>query len=61
MADEYTRRVRQEYWPDEPDSRADRAAERAAELAAEGKTDEAQVMALLAIDARLEAICANLP
>lgn len=45
-----------EDWSEEAVRRADLAAERAAALASKGKTDEALVMALLAIEARLEVI-----
>lgn len=54
------REFRQTYFPDSPATRADRAAERAAELAAKGKTDEALVMVLLAIEARLESVGASI-
>ena len=52
--DEEFKELRRRLFGDSPGDRAERAAKRAAGLAAKGKVDEATVMALLAIEARLD-------
>jgi hypothetical protein len=59
LSDEEARELHQRLFPESansPDYRAERAAKRAAAFAAKGKTDEAVVMALLAIEARLDSL-----